>query len=216
MLTEDEIFANLEHALQNADKPQTTNAPTISPTIPDRLAIDPAAITMVTYNYFDNGHDTQVKWTAARHVMNLQIFDLTEAFTPSRDLAAYDFSVQLHTVEFFSRYLEARHPRQLAAYRDLINDTYSMAETYPDLMIGQPFSKRHGTSYAWGTILRTYTDDLGEFTAELVIDGTIIRDQGFMKPPSRKNGKRQPDLISKYDPDNLWRTKSPKFARTKA
>ena len=216
MLTENEIFANLERAFQNADKSQTTNAPTISPKIPVKLAIDPITITMVTFNFFDNGPEKKVMWTNARYAMNLQIFDQTEPFTPSRDLLAYDFSVQLHTVEFFSRYLEARHPKQLDAYKAMIRDTYTMAQTYPDLLIGQPFSKQHGTSYAWGSILRTYTDDLGEFTAELLIDGTSFRDQGFTKPPARKNGKRQPDLISKYDPDSLWRTKSPRFARKTA
>ena len=217
MLTEDEIFANLERILQEPEKSTTTDAPKITQPIPEKLVIDPTTVTMVTFNYFDNGPEKRITWTNARYVMNLQIFDKTEPFTPASDIAVFDFSVQMHTVEFFSRYLEGRHPAQSTAYRPLIHDTFSMTETYRDLLIGQPFSKRHGTSYAWGTTLRTWTDDLGEFTAELLIDGTSFRDQGFTPPPVRKNQTGKPPIaLSKYDPHSLWRTKNPRFARKPA
>lgn len=216
MLTEDEIFANLERALRG-ESTNTTKTTNSTPAIPDRLEITPNAVSLITFNYFDNGAEKRVTWTNARYVMNLQIFDITQPFTPSSDIALHDFSVQMHSIEFFSRYLEARHPAQLAAYKDIVQDTYSKVQVYPDMLIGQPFSKRHGTSYAWGTILKTWTDDLGEFAAELLIDGTSFRDQGFAPPPPRKNqGGTPPVGLSKWDPHGLWRTKNPKFARRKA
>jgi hypothetical protein len=214
LLTEDEIFASLDRTLQNGVAPITTSMPTRP--VSDRLEIEAQAVTLATFNLFDNGPDVRVTWAKARYVTNVQLFDLTEPFTPGGDLAVWDLSIQMHTIEFFSRYLDGRHPEQSQAYREIIQDTFSKADVYPDLLIGQPYSKRHGTSYAWGTILRTWTDDLGEFAAELLINGTSIRDQGFAPPPPRRNTvtANRPVMIGKYDPRGLWRVKNPKFART--
>ena len=193
-----------EHAtLEELDAPHPLSIPKTFPAA--------NAITVMTFNFFDNG-DVKSKWVSARYAMNLQVFTLTEPFSPTADLAAWTGTVQLHSTSFVGRYLTARHEEHEPIARPIIAETDRLKDRYNDILLGQIISKNGGTHYEWGVMLRTFVDDLGEFGAELVHRDTIIPAQDF----TTINDPRRPKLkmVGRYDPLGLWQSKT-RTPRTK-
>lgn len=172
---------------------------------------DVSEITMITFNFFDNGPNEKATWIKSRHAMNLQVFTRIEPFTPSSALAAWEGTIQLHSTSFVGRYLTAKFPREEEIARPMLLSTDSLDPSYTDVMIGQLFSKKGGTRYVWGTMLRTYTDEFGEMCAELLQGSHIVRDQGFT--PVCDTNRPTLKMVGRYDPHGLWQPGKRKFHR---
>lgn len=162
-------------------------------------------ITVLTFNFWDNGESVKSKWVSSRYVMNLQVFTLDTPFAPTAAVAAWTGAIQLFGTSFVGRYLTSRHPDHEPIARPILAETDKLAETYNDVLIGQVYSKSGGTHYEWGTMLRTYTDDLAEFGADLIHEGQTIRAQDFTTITDPKRPKLK--MVGKYDPRGLWQSK---------
>ena len=169
-------------------------------------------ITLLTFNAYDNGPDEKTSWVKARHAMNLQAFTNTSPFTPSSSAAAWEGTIQLHSCSLVGRYLTAKFPVEEEISRPMLKSTDDLdPDTHTDVRIGQLFSKRGGTRYAWGTMRRTSNDEFGELNAELLQGDQIIHDQGFtpVVDPRRPTLK----FVGRYDPHGLWQWGKRKFTK---
>lgn len=179
-----------------------------------------SAITMMTFNYFDNGPNGKQKWSSSRYVMNVQVFTHDKPFTPSRALAVWEGAVQLHDPDFFSNYTDQyweHHPgcitpEQMDSYRQIINETACLPKIEEGPLLGQFWSKSPGWEYHWGWLMRVRYDEFGEFVCEVFHDGEFWRIEHFEAVP-QEHGKTLPVMRGRHDPHKLWRkapTKRPR------
>src|SRR4051812_25098735 len=115
------IAAALEEQPNHLDVDQTIN-----------LDLPAAAdITVVTFNYYDNGEDVKSKWSSSRWALNWQFFTQKDPFIPNTNLAADYGTVQLHATDFWMSYIDdAGHkdkmsPETYAFCKTIYNETWN-------------------------------------------------------------------------------------------
>ena len=211
----DDLFAKLFAEVEG----ESTTTPQPAPQEKERLFPEKETITLMTANFFDNASIEKEMWTTARHALNMQVFDLTEPFTPDEKSAAFFGTVQLHSPEYFARYLEAyrgRHKDALseaewAWYRALVHDTLDL-KTPPGVTppkLGQLYSKSSGTHYVWNHVVRVQWTEFGTIFAELFCGDSdpLVID---LDQTVEKGKDTSPVARGRYDPHTLWRRKERK------
>ncbi|MGO4526673.1 hypothetical protein AB4097_17650 [Microvirga sp. 2MCAF35] len=175
------------------------------------------AITLMTFNYYDNGPGGKPKWSASRYAMNVQVFTLDTPFTPSSKLAAWEGTVQMHDPDFFDNYTDhywSEHSDcitadQIALYKAVIAETAAMPKVEEGPLLGQFWSKSPGWEYHWGSLIRVHYNAFGEFVCEVFHDGETYLIDTFASVP-RESGKSLPIMRGRHDPGKLWRKAPPK------
>jgi hypothetical protein len=214
----EDIFARLEADLEN-EIPETIEV--LADPENELPKFPPAsAITMMTFNYFDNGPDLKQTWSSSRYVMNVQVFTHDKPFTPSRALAVWEGAVQLHDPDFFDRYTDyywSEHsgcitPEQVASYRKIIRETADMPKVEEGPLLGQFWTKSHGWEYHWGSLIRVRYNQFGEFECDVFHDGASYRVEHFEVVP-HENDKLLPVMRGRHDPHKLWRKAPAKRSR---
>jgi hypothetical protein len=213
----EDIFARLAEEASTADAiiQAESDSPVEAPGFPPA-----SAITLMTFNYYDNGPDRKVKWSASRYTMNVQVFTLDTPFTPSSKLAAWEGTVQLHEPYFFDNYTEhywSDHPDcispdQTALYKTVIAETAGMPKVEEGPLLGQFWSKSPGWEYHWGSLMRVHYNEFGEFVCEVYHDGETYLIDTFASVP-QENGKLLPVMRGRHDPGKLWRKASTRFSK---
>lgn len=211
----EDLFAKLVAEIEGEAPAQVVEAPILpdEPLFPSK-----DTITLMTANLFENTHLPRELWMQARHALNIQVFDRREPFTPDARLAVFTGTVQLHTPEFFSSYLEqyrGRHKEAVSneAWQYYKNLTHRTLDIQPDAgcpapKLGQLYSKTNGTHYVWNHIVRLQWTTYATF-AELFCDDDepIVID---LTEPAQKKHENEPILRGRYDPHTLWRRKTQK------
>jgi hypothetical protein len=187
----------------------------------ETLGFPPAStITLMTFNYYDNGPDHKGKWSTSRYAMNVQVFTLDTPFTPSSKLAAWEGTVQLHEPYFFDRYTDqywSNHPDcispdQTALYKAVITETAGLPKMEEGPLLGQFWSKSSGWEYHWGSLMRVRYNEFGEFICEVFHDGETYLIDNFNAVP-QESGKSLPTMRGRHDPDKLWRKAPTKLSK---
>jgi hypothetical protein len=169
-------------------------------------------ITVATFNFYDNGAGHKVKWSSGRYSMNVQLFTQTTPFTPSKALADWKGTIQLHDPGFWHNNVEAKHQQGIIDKATYDRLTGMCQATYRDEskvhpLIGTFVDKNSGTNYSWPFYARFWTDATsGDPAFELVMDEAmpvICIWQDVKTSPD----KHLPILRGKFNPHGLWVSK---------